>query len=90
MVHGGEIMAGRWWWQQIFDWSWVVAVKLLLVWVILGGGSNIMAGCGWSFNLIIPINVNKTKSTEESMLKSTDNNGHLTWMFVLCLVKKFG
>ena len=53
-----------------------------ILWLVVGGR-------GWLFNLVIPINVNKTKSMEEIMLKSTDN-GHLIWMFVLCLVKKFG
>ena len=39
MGGGGEIMAGRGWWQQIYGWSWM----------IVGAGGEIMTGrgCWW-------------------------------------------
>ena len=37
MGSGGEIMAGRGWWQQIYGWSWM----------IVGVGGEIMTGRGW-------------------------------------------
>ena len=39
-----EIMAGCGWWRQYYGWSWVVVAEL---WLIVGGGGNIMVGCGW-------------------------------------------
>ena len=44
MYGGGEIVAGRGWWQQNYGWSRVVAAKLWLV----------VDGCGWSHNLVMP------------------------------------
>ena len=37
MGGGGEIMAGRGWWQQIYGWSWM----------IVGAGGEIMTGRRW-------------------------------------------
>ena len=52
MGDGGEIKAVRGWWQQNYGLSWVVGAKL---WLIVGGGDKIMAGRGWSHDLLMPV-----------------------------------